>query len=97
MSKVDQLSRNSEEIFDVRKIRSGQKFFLFQSPDTVRKACYLVYENNLVEYVIFGLSNSMSISRGKKGAKDAEIGERDYSVQFVEHHDRQRPESHAGH
>ena len=66
MSKVDQLSRNSEEIFDVRKIRSGQKFFLFQSPDTVRKACYLVYENNLVEYVIFGLSDSMSISRGKK-------------------------------
>ncbi|HPI35911.1 MAG TPA: peptidoglycan DD-metalloendopeptidase family protein [Prolixibacteraceae bacterium] len=66
MSKVDQLSRNSEEIFDVRKIRSGQKFFLFQSPDTVRKACYLVYENNLVEYVIFGLSNSMSISRGEK-------------------------------
>jgi len=66
MSKVDQLSRNSEEIFDVRKIRSGQKFFLFQSPDTVMKACYLVYENNLVEYVIFGLSNSMSISRGEK-------------------------------
>lgn len=66
MSKVDQLSRNSEEIFDVRKIRSGQKFFLFQSPDTVRKACYLVYENNLVEYVIFGLSNSMGISRGEK-------------------------------
>jgi len=32
----------------------------------VRKACYLVYENNLVEYVIFGLSNSMSISRGEK-------------------------------
>lgn len=66
MSKVDQLSRNSEEIFDVRKIRSGQKFFLFQSPDTVRKACYLVYENNLVEYVIFGLSDRMSISRGEK-------------------------------
>ncbi len=66
MSRIDQLARNCEGIFDVRKIRTGQHFFLFQSPDSTREARYLVYENNRIEYVIFDLSDSLAISLGRK-------------------------------
>ncbi len=66
MSTIDQLAQNCEGIFDVRKIRTGQHFFLFQSPDSTREARYLVYENNRIEYVIFDLSDSLSISLGRK-------------------------------
>jgi murein DD-endopeptidase MepM/ murein hydrolase activator NlpD len=71
MAKVDQLSRNSEAIFDVRKIKSGQNYYLFQSPDTTCHPCYLVYENSLIEYVVFNLSDSLSISKGKKKVRIA--------------------------
>lgn len=64
--KIDQLSRNSEGIFDLRRIRSGQDFYLFQSRDTTCEACYFVYEKNKVEYVVFNLRDSLSISLGKK-------------------------------
>ena len=66
MSTIDQLARNCEGIFDVRKIRTGQHFYLFQSPGSAREARYLVYENNRIEYVIFDLSDSLSISLGRK-------------------------------
>ncbi len=69
LKKIDRISRNSEGVFDLRKIKSGQNFYLFQSPDTLEKACYFVYEKNLVEYVIFNLKDSLSISLGKKNVR----------------------------
>ncbi len=66
MAKIDQIARNAEGIYDVRKIRTGQHFYLFQSPDTARKARHLVYENNRIEYVTFGLADSLSVSLGRK-------------------------------
>ena len=66
MSKIDQLVKNSEAIFDVRKIRSGQNYYLFQKPDSTHRPCFLVYENSLIEYVVFNLSDTLCISKGKK-------------------------------
>ncbi len=66
MAKIDQLARNAEGIYDVRKIRTGQHFYLFQSPDTSREVRHLVYENNRIEYVTFCLVDSLSVSLGRK-------------------------------
>ena len=66
MTKVDQLVQASAGIFDLRKIKTGQNYYLFQKPDTSRLARYLVYENNEVDYVVFDLNDSMSITLGKK-------------------------------
>lgn len=66
LMKVDQLARVSTGIFDVRKIRTGQRFFLFQSPDTTREAKHLVYLRDPVNYVVFNLADSLSISLGKR-------------------------------
>jgi len=66
MTKVDQLVRASTGVFDLKKIRSGQKYYLFQQPDSSNTARYLVYENNAIEYVVFDLKDTTSISLGKK-------------------------------
>jgi murein DD-endopeptidase MepM/ murein hydrolase activator NlpD len=66
MTRIDQLARKAENIFDVRKIRTGQPYYLFQSPDTSREARFMVYENNRIEYVIFDLSDSLTITQGRK-------------------------------
>jgi murein DD-endopeptidase MepM/ murein hydrolase activator NlpD len=66
MTRVDQLVKVSAGIFDLKKIKSGQTYFLFQKPDTSRLARYLVYESNSTDYVVFDLNDSMSVSLGKK-------------------------------
>lgn len=66
MQVVDQLARHAEGVFDVRKIRTGQPYTLFQDRDSTRKPLHLVYENNRIEYVIFGLDGSRSVSLGRK-------------------------------
>lgn len=59
MAIVDRLVRNAQEVFDVRKIRSGNNFYLFQHRDSAQTAKYLVYENSRIDYVIFGLTDSL--------------------------------------
>jgi murein DD-endopeptidase MepM/ murein hydrolase activator NlpD len=66
MTRVDQLVKASAGIFDLKKIKSGQNYFLFQKPDTFRLTSYLVYESNSIDYVVFDLTDSMSVSLGKK-------------------------------
>jgi murein DD-endopeptidase MepM/ murein hydrolase activator NlpD len=66
MAKIDQLAKCSEGIFDLKKIRSGQNYYFFKNRDTLKKSTYLVYEKNRIEYVVFNLTDSLSISTGKK-------------------------------
>jgi murein DD-endopeptidase MepM/ murein hydrolase activator NlpD len=65
MAAVDKLAKNATAVFDVRKIRSGNNYYIFQSPDSLRTARYLVYENNLVDYVIFSLTDSLNTMKGQ--------------------------------
>lgn len=66
MAQIDQLARNSLEVFDVRRIRSGNNFYIFQSRDSAKTARYLVYENNRIDYVIFSLTDSLNSFTGKR-------------------------------
>jgi len=66
MAAIDKLAKNSIEVFDVRKIRSGNNFYIFQSLDSLRTARYLVYENNRIDYVIFSLTDSLNSFTGQR-------------------------------
>ena len=65
LATVDQLAKNATAVFDVRKIRSGNNYYLFQTPDSSRTARYFVYENNLVDYFIFSLTDSLNTIKGR--------------------------------
>lgn len=66
---IDTIARNSLPVFDVRKIRTGQKYTVFQTTDSLNKAQYFVYENTPVEFFVFELFDSLRVYRGEKEAK----------------------------
>lgn len=64
---IDQIAHNSISVFDVRKMRAGNRFTVFYSPDSTRIPRYLVYENNAIDYYVFNLSaDSVKVTAGKK-------------------------------
>ena len=66
MAKIDRLAKNSRDTFDVRKIKAGNKFHVFQSRDTLREAQFFVYENSPFDYVVFNLKDSLHANFGKR-------------------------------
>lgn len=73
-SMVDRLDKASREVFPLRHIRADRPYTAFLTTDSltadsipVGRLDYLVYEKDLVEYVVFGFKNdSVSISTGQK-------------------------------
>jgi len=63
---VEKLVRKSEGIFDVRKIKAGNKYTVLCSNDGLRKAVYLIYEQSPTRYVVFETGDSLHIHTGEK-------------------------------
>jgi murein DD-endopeptidase MepM/ murein hydrolase activator NlpD len=66
MGTIDQVARKSKSVFDVRKIRSGQNYTIFQTPDSLKQTRYFVYENSPTEYYVFELFDSLNVYKGEK-------------------------------
>ncbi len=69
MNLIDKIVKNSDTIFDVRKIRGGKNYTFFYSCDSNRQARYFVYENSPVEYFVYELFDSLRVYRGEKEIK----------------------------
>jgi len=66
MVTIDKLARQSKNVFDVRKIRSGNNYSVFQTPDSLGAARFFVYENSPVDYYVFELFDSLRVYHGEK-------------------------------
>lgn len=66
MQEIDQITRNSSAVFDVRNIRSGNDYTVFLSRDTNSRAKYLVYEHDASTCFVFSFNDSLNITRYKK-------------------------------
>lgn len=66
MATIDRIARQSKPVFDVRKIRSGNHYSIFQTPDSLGKARFFVYENSPTDYYVFELFDSLRIYHGQK-------------------------------
>lgn len=66
MGTIDKIAKKSRSVFDVRKIKSGENFFILSSKDSIPEAKYFVYENSAVEYVVFELTDTLGIYTGEK-------------------------------
>jgi len=69
MGTIDKIARKSKFIFDVRKIKSGEKYAIFSTLDSINEAKYFVYENSAVEYTVFELTDSLDIYQGENEVK----------------------------
>jgi len=56
----------ADRVFDVRKIRDGNKYTAFLSQDTLYRLQYLVYEHTPVDYVVFDFTDSVTVTLGQK-------------------------------
>ena len=70
---IDKISKESRDIFDVRKLQSGKSYCILSSKDSTAK-CF-IYEPNEVEYVVYDFSNSDSLVIYKH-QKPVEVRER---------------------
>ncbi|MCU0457095.1 MAG: M23 family metallopeptidase [Bacteroidales bacterium] len=69
MQEIDLVIRNSDSIFDVRKIRSGNHYHLFCDTDSIGRARYLVYEHDPTLSFIFSFNDSLKITPYRKEIK----------------------------
>jgi murein DD-endopeptidase MepM/ murein hydrolase activator NlpD len=65
-SVVNQMVQKTEGVFDVRKFRSGNTYFSFQSIDSAASLEYLVYEHTPIDYVVFRFRDSLDVYAATK-------------------------------
>jgi len=58
---IDELVHKSKEKFDVRRIKSGNQFYIFQTKDSIPKTQYFVYQINKTEYVRYEFADSVLV------------------------------------
>jgi murein DD-endopeptidase MepM/ murein hydrolase activator NlpD len=64
-----QILDNSKGIFDLRKIKYGNRYTVFLTADTLYEVRYFVYEHTPVDYVFFDLSDSVKVEVRQKEVK----------------------------
>lgn len=62
MQEIDMALRNSADVFNPRKIRSGNSYILFCDKDSNGRARYMVYEHDQTTSYIFSFSDSINIT-----------------------------------
>lgn len=62
---IDQLAKNSQGIFDVRRIKSGNNYYIIKKKNTLSPG-YFIYEENVSDYYTFALVDSFTVKKGKK-------------------------------
>ena len=63
---VNYIDRNCRGVFDVRKIKVGNKYVFLETRDSVPTAKYWIYEIDRTNYAVFQLTDSLSAWRGEK-------------------------------
>jgi murein DD-endopeptidase MepM/ murein hydrolase activator NlpD len=69
MQVIDEITRNSKSVFDVRSLRSGNKYFLFCERDTLASVRFLVYEHDPTTSYVFSFKDSLNITAFHKEIK----------------------------
>ncbi|MBE0655570.1 MAG: metalloendopeptidase, partial [Bacteroidales bacterium] len=63
---IHQLNIQSAGIFDLRKVRAGNPYKIFTTPDSLRQPMYFVYEHSPLEYFAIQFGDSIRLWTGIK-------------------------------
>jgi murein DD-endopeptidase MepM/ murein hydrolase activator NlpD len=66
---VDRMARESAGIFDIRKIKAGNRFARIFPSVAHQRTLYFIYEINPIDFVVFDLSDSLRIYKDQKEIK----------------------------
>ena len=63
---IDQIARNTRDVFDVRKIRPGNRYAMINTRDSIKKTLYFVYEITNSDFVVYDFRDSLHVFRDEK-------------------------------
>lgn len=63
--RIHDLGEKARNVFDVRKIRSGQAYAVFFTKDSLARPRFFVYEEDPKSYVVFDLRGDLRVTRGQ--------------------------------
>jgi len=66
---IDRIARTTRQIFDVRKIRPGNRYAVITSRDSLKKTLYFIYEITLTDFVVYDFRDSLRVYLDKKVVK----------------------------
>lgn len=64
--KIDRIVKEMNKVFDVRDLRAGKPYFLYEKADTTAKLDYFVYQPNVVDYLVVDLRDSVVATMHQK-------------------------------
>lgn len=70
--KIAKISQEFKDTFDVRRIRVGKPYMILQSKDTSETAQVFIYENDVVNYTVVDLRDSVNAYKKKRKVKYVE-------------------------
>lgn len=63
---IDRLAKASTKVFDVRRMASGRNYTMLCKKDSLEKVQYFIYDANAIDYIVYDISDSLVIYRGKR-------------------------------
>lgn len=63
---IAEIVNKSKEIFDVRRVNPGKDYTVICKKDSTEKACYFIYQENPINYIVMDLTDGIDVYRGKK-------------------------------
>ncbi len=63
---IHEIAQKSKKVFNVRKIKSGRKYSMLFTKDSLKTAEYFIYENSPKEYIVFDLTDTIQVYKGQK-------------------------------
>lgn len=66
LAAINELARKSKDVFDVRRFAVNKNYTLITERDSLQTARQFIYEPNRLEYIVYNLVDSISISRHEK-------------------------------
>ncbi len=63
---IHEIAQKSKKVFNVRRIKSGRKYAMLFSKDSLKTAEYFIYENTPKEYIVFDLTDTIQVYKGQK-------------------------------
>ena len=58
---VTTILQKAKPVWDIRKMRRGQPYAVFRSKKDTSKVSYIVYQKNLVDYIVFDFTDTLGV------------------------------------
>ncbi len=63
---IYEIAQKAKKVFNVRKIKSGRKYSMLFTKDSLKTAEYFIYEKTPKEYIVFDLTDTIQVYKGQK-------------------------------